>query len=39
MAAITKQSTRLKFQFVANTNHSIRAGLVAVEAMARRFDL
>ena len=39
MAAITKQETRLKLQFVANTDHSIHAGLVAVEAMARRFDL
>lgn len=39
MAAITKQPTRLKLQFVANSDHSIHAGLVAVEAMARRFDL
>jgi len=39
MAAITKKNTRLKLQFVANTDHSIHAGLVAVEAMARRFDL
>lgn len=39
MAAITKKDTRLKLQFVANTDHSIHAGLVAVEAMARRFDL
>lgn len=39
MAAITKKETRLKLQFVANTDHSIHAGLVAVEAMARRFDL
>jgi hypothetical protein len=39
MAAITKQETRLKLQFVANTDHSIHAGIVAVEAMARRFDL
>jgi len=39
MPAITKKETRLKFQFVANTDHSIHAGLVAVEAMARRFDL
>lgn len=39
MAAITKKQTRLKLQFVANTDHSIHAGLVAVEAMARRFDL
>lgn len=39
MAAITKKATRLKLQFVANTDHSIHAGLVAVEAMARRFDL
>lgn len=39
MAAITKKDTRLKLQFVANTDHSLHAGLVAVEAMARRFDL
>ena len=39
MAAITKKETRLKLQFVANTDHSIHAGLVAVEAMARRFGL
>ena len=37
MAAITKKETRLKLEFVANTDHSIHAGLVAVEAMARRF--
>jgi hypothetical protein len=39
MAAITKRETRLKLQFVTNTDHSIHAGIVAVEAMARRFDL
>src|SRR5262245_30535717 len=39
MAAITKKETRLKLQLVANTDHSIHAGLVAVEAMARRFNL
>jgi hypothetical protein len=39
MAAITKKETRLKLEFVANTDHSIHAGLVAVEAMARRFGL
>lgn len=39
MAAITKQETRLKLEFIANADHSIHAGLVAVEAMARRFDL
>jgi len=39
MAAISKKETRLKLEFVANTDHSIHAGLVAVEAMARRFDL
>jgi hypothetical protein len=39
MAAITKKETRLKLQFVVNTDHSIHAGIVAVEAMARRFDL
>lgn len=39
MPAITKKDTRLKLQFVANTDHSIHAGLVAVEAMARRFGL
>jgi hypothetical protein len=30
MAAITKKETRLKLQFVANTDHSIHAGIVAV---------
>jgi hypothetical protein len=39
LAAITRKDTRLQLQFVANTDHSIHAGLVAVEAMARRFDL
>jgi hypothetical protein len=39
MAAITKKETRLRLEFVANTDHSIHAGLVAVEAMARRFGL
>jgi hypothetical protein len=39
MPAITKKNTRLRLQFVANTDHSIHAGLVAVEAMARRFGL
>jgi hypothetical protein len=37
--SITKHETRLKLRFVANTDHSIHAGLVAVEAMARRFGL
>jgi hypothetical protein len=39
MPAITKKETRLKLQFVANTDQSIHAGLVAVEALARRFGL
>ncbi|MBI1176664.1 hypothetical protein GC207_04410 [bacterium] len=40
MAAIAKKVTRLKFQSVVNTDHSIQAGIVAVvEAMARRLDL
>lgn len=39
MPAITKKETRLKLEFVANTDHTIHAGLVAVEAMARRFGL
>jgi len=39
MAVITKRDIRLQLRFVANTDHSIHAGLVAVEAMARRFDL
>lgn len=39
MPAIRKKETRLKLRFVANTDHSIYAGLVAVEAMARRFGL
>ena len=39
MAAITKKETRLKLELVANTDHTIDAGLVAVAAMARRFGL
>lgn len=39
MPPITKQTTRLRLEFVTNTDHSIHAGLVAVEAMARRFGL
>ena len=39
MPAITKKETRLKLEFVSNTDHTIHAGLIAVEAMARRFDL
>jgi hypothetical protein len=39
MPVITKKETRLQLQFVANTDHSIHAGLVAVEALARRFGL
>ncbi len=39
MAAIQKKETRLKLEFVANNDQSIHAGLVAVEAMARRFGL
>jgi hypothetical protein len=39
MPAINQKETRLKFEFVANTDHSIHAGLVAVEAIARRFGL
>lgn len=39
MAAIIKKETRLKLQFVANTDPSVHVGIVAVEAMARRFDL
>jgi hypothetical protein len=39
MAALTKKETRLQLQFVANPDHSSHAGLVAVEAMARWFDL
>lgn len=39
MPAIHKKESRLKLQFVANSDQSIHAGLVAVEAMARRFGL
>ena len=39
MPAITKRATRLRLEFVSNTDHTIHAGLVAVEAMARRFGL
>ncbi len=39
MPAITKGKSRLKLQFVANHEHSICGGLVAVEAMAERFGL
>ena len=38
-AAITKQETRLKLEFVANADHTIHAGLVVIEAMARRLGL
>jgi len=37
--AITKKDTRLQLQFVANSEHSLHAGLVAVEARDRRFGL
>ena len=36
---ITKKATRLKLPFGPNTDHSIHAGLLVVEAKARRFDL
>jgi len=39
MPAITKKATRLRLEFVANPDQTIHAGLVAVEAMARRFGL
>ncbi len=39
MPAITKGKSRLRLQFVANHEHSICGGLVAVEAMAERFGL
>ena len=39
MPVITKKESRLKLEFVANADHSIYAGLVALEAMARRFGL
>ncbi|MFA6564708.1 MAG: hypothetical protein WCV00_22570 [Verrucomicrobiia bacterium] len=39
MPAVTKKQARLKLQVVANADHSIHAGLVAVEALARRFGL
>lgn len=39
MPEIRKRETRLKLKFVTNKEHSIHAGLVAVEAMARRFGL
>lgn len=39
MAAITKKSSRLKLHFVANSDHSVHAGLVVVEALANRFGL
>src|SRR5512133_1897833 len=39
MPEIRKRETRLKLQFVTNKEHSIHAGLIAVEAMARRFGL
>jgi hypothetical protein len=39
MPAITKRDSRLKLDLVRNDDHSIHAGLVAVEALARRFGL
>lgn len=39
MPAINKKDSRFKLQFLPNNDHSIHAGLVAVEAMARRFGL
>ena len=39
MALITKKETRLKLEFIANSDHTIHAGLVVIEAMARRFGL
>lgn len=39
MVANTKKTARLKLQFVANTDHSVHAGIVAVEASPRRFGL
>ena len=39
MSAIHKKETRLKLQFVCNTDQSTHAGVAAVEAMARRFGL
>ena len=39
MPALTKKETRLKLEFVANSDHTIHAGLVVIEAMARRFGL
>jgi len=39
MPAITKKESRLRLEFVENKDHSIHSGLVAVEAMARRFGL
>jgi len=39
MAAITKKETRLKLEFVANSDQTIHAGLVVIEALARRFGL
>ena len=39
MPAITKKESRLKLEFIVNADQSIHAGLVAVEAMARRFGL
>ena len=39
MAVIIKKETRLKLEFIANSDHTIHAGLVVIEAMARRFGL
>lgn len=39
MPAISKSESRLQLRFVANTDHSVHAGLIAIEAMARRFGL
>jgi len=39
MTAILKKEAHLKLRFVVNTDHSIHAGIVAVEAMTRRLEL
>ena len=39
MPAIVKKDRRIKLQLVANKDHSVSGGLIAVEAMAQQFGL
>jgi hypothetical protein len=39
MPALTKRSSKLRLEFVANTSHSVHGGLPAVEALCQQFGL